>query len=188
MKDVRTKKGSAGYLVKITDFRLSRPLEVDAELSGTTASGGWVAPESRWEKYPLRQSLDVFILGCFYYYVLTGASKDSPACHPFGRNEMERLSNISAKTKCEVYKEKWQCKYVDDQKAVALIKKMIRFEEKDRASLSNVLADDYFKISNRDYYPIYDYKIPGLCCIFNQEYFTAVSYSSINFENLRFYL
>ncbi len=176
IKEVQTREGSVGYAVKITDFRLSRQLDPYKDLSGTVASEGWEAPESRREKQPLKKSLDVFILGCFYHYVLTGtgATEKKPT-HPFGEGEYTRVANIP-NSKNIVYKKNWKPVGIDE-KAVDLIKKMISFDEKDRPTLSQVLEDVYFKPSTRDYYPIYEHPKPGFCVIFNQENFTKVRHA-----------
>ena len=174
IKEVQTRDGLVGYAIKITDFRLSRQLDPTKDLSGTVASEGWEAPESRREKQALQKSLDVFILGCFYHYVLTGTGEEKNPTHPFGDREMTRLANIPDPTNV-VYKKSWEPKNVNNELAADLIKKMIRFEEKHRPTLSQVMEDVYFKPSTKDYYAIYDHPHPGLCVIFNQERFTGVS-------------
>lgn len=153
-------------------------MDLGKELSGTAASEGWEAPESRREKQPLHQSLDVFILGCFYYYVLTGTDNvDSSPTHPFGDSEVMRLANIPD-SKNIVYKKNWNPMGVKNQKAMDLVKRMIQFNEKSRPSLSQILKDAYFQPSEKECYPIYTYDKPGLCVIFNQEFFTKASLCS----------
>jgi serine/threonine protein kinase len=175
IKEIQSSNSSNRYAVKITDFRLSRQLDQGKDLSGTVASEGWEAPESRREKQPLHQSLDVFILGCFYHYVLTGTDDgvDSSPTHPFGNTEMARLVNIP-NTKNEVYQKTWIPKGISNRKATDLIKRMIQFNEKDRPTLSQILEDAYFQPATKEVYPIYTYDKPGLCVIFNQELFTKV--------------
>ncbi|XP_057365813.1 uncharacterized protein LOC130686695 [Daphnia carinata] len=174
VKEVRSGNGSIRYAIKITDFRLSRMLDPDKDLSGTVASEGWESPESRRKNQPLHQSLDVFILGCFYYYILTGTDDgDARPTHPFGDGEGARLMNIR-NSKYFVYKEKWQPSGLQNETAIALMKQMIQFDEKQRPSLSQVLDHEYFRPPLKEHYPIYDSNKPGLCVIFNQEYFSAL--------------
>lgn len=162
------------YAVKITDFRLSRQLDLEKVLSGTVASDGWEAPESRREKQPLHQSLDVFILGCFYHYVLTGTDVvNSRPVHPFGNNEITRSLAIPNE-KNRVYKKEWKPEGISNVKATELVKRMVQFNEKDRPTLSQILEHAYFQPTAKEYYPIYTHDKPGLCVIFNQEFFTKV--------------
>ena len=176
IKEIQSCNSSNRFAIKITDFRLSRQLDSGKDLSGTVASEGWEAPESRREKQPLHQSLDVFILGCFYHYVLTGTDDVNPSpIHPFGAGEFMRHLNIT-NSKYDVYKKEWIPKGINNNpKAIALVKRMVQFNEQDRPTLTQILEDPYFQPPTREYYPIYTYDIPGLCVIFNQESFTKVS-------------
>lgn len=173
VKEIQSGGGSIRYAIKITDFRLSRILDPEKDLSGTVASEGWEAPESRRSKQPLHQSLDVFILGCFYHYVLTGTADDVDArpSHPFGDGEISRLLNIPT-LHYPVYQAKWKPAHMQNELAIALIKRMIQFNEVQRPTLSEVLDDEYFQPSRKEFYPIYGYEKPGLCVIFNQENFS----------------
>lgn len=174
IKEIQSREGTR-YAIKITDFRLTRQLDPSKDLSGNAASDGWEAPESKKEKQALRQSLDVFILACFYHYVLTGTDEmTSKPRHPFGDSELTRIVKIPDR-KTDVYQKKWKPKGIKDEKAIDLITMMIKFNESERPKLSEVLEHQYFKPANKDYYPIYDYDIPGLCVIFNQEFFRTLS-------------
>lgn len=170
IKELVTRNGTR-YAIKITDFRLTRQLDPNALLSGNAASDGWEAPESRDVKHPLRQSLDVFILGCFYHFVLTGTNRpDNQPSHPFGTSELSRLLNIPNMNYL-VYQQNWLPKGIDDEGARRLIKRMLEFQETERPSLTQVLQDEYFHPSKKDFYPIYEYQKPGICVIFNQKLF-----------------
>ena len=98
----------------ISDFGLCKQLELDRMSYNPSAQGpagtvGWRAPEvlrgevkldgdgaagsstagssSAWSPTRQTQSVDIFALGCLYYYVLTGGN------HPFGTG-VEVESNI----------------------------------------------------------------------------------------------
>ena len=151
------------YAVKITDFRLTRkwdPSKLD-DLSGSAASDGWEAPESRIKGAELKKSLDVFILGCFFNYVLTGMEKTGALPkHPFGDGERERIQNIRAG------------KQITNnlfQPETELIQSMISMDEENRPTLEDFCINSYFEPSED--YDIYGYKKPGLCIIFNQQEF-----------------
>ncbi|KAK4020201.1 hypothetical protein OUZ56_002194 [Daphnia magna] len=178
------------FVVKITDFRITRkrnpnPSQQDF-LSGSVASQGWEAPESKNENKELSTKLDVFILGCFYHYVMIAlskneANKEKPK-HPFG-NEYSRRGNI-CNDEYFVYKddeseEKKNHLFVpddkdEDEKEVAkLIKRMLKYNENERPTLFEVLESSYFKPSGN--YEMYEdndkTKKPGLCVIFNVQSF-----------------
>ncbi|KAK4020131.1 hypothetical protein OUZ56_002126 [Daphnia magna] len=178
IKEVKTGDKSCRFVVKITDFRLTRKRDPhkNLQLSGSVASEGWEAPESQDLKKDLSTKLDVFILGCFYHYVLVALSKNEAnngkPRHPFGDSNM-RTNNIN---NIDYFSER-ELPFVsndeEEAKVVDLIKKMLMFNEEDRPTLQQVLEDDYFEPSED--YKIYNYedksKKPGLCVIFNQEKF-----------------
>lgn len=173
-------KGSSRYVIKITDFRLSRNASVDGELSGTVASDFWEAPESRRQKQKLKPSLDVFILGCFFHYVLLATERfDEPACaennskhlHPFGCNFINIINEDYI-----VYQPEWRPTITNDG-VVPLLKRMLNYEESKRPFLTQVLEHSFFQsATSKEYYPIYSYDKPGWCVIFNQESFIKVLY------------
>jgi serine/threonine-protein kinase/endoribonuclease IRE1 len=97
------------YRMLISDFGICKKLDVDQTsflptANGGTAAGtaGWRAPEILWGdvKLPttidgtslattsrLNQSVDIFALGCLYFYILTNGG------HPYG-DRFEREANI----------------------------------------------------------------------------------------------
>ncbi|KAI9564773.1 caspase 8 [Daphnia sinensis] len=167
------------FAVKITDFRLTRKYDPDNDLklSGSAASEGWEAPESRDVEKDLSPKLDVFILGCFYHYVLTALptnriSEGKPK-HPFGDNEAQRVKNIRD-SNYSVYKDplKFKPKNKDEEEVTALelVRRMLKFKEEERPTLQEVLDSSYYNPSE-DYKLYEDYKSPGLCVIFNQQFF-----------------
>ncbi|THU97496.1 hypothetical protein K435DRAFT_721799 [Dendrothele bispora CBS 962.96] len=97
-------RASGGYSMLISDFGLCKKLDMDKTSFFPTAPGsmaagttGWRAPEilrrARDEPTRLTKSVDIFSLGCLFYYVLTGGG------HPFG-NDYERDVNIFKDAKC----------------------------------------------------------------------------------------
>ncbi len=168
------------YAIKITDFRLTRKWEpgIQKELSGSAASEGWEAPESGKIGAELKNTLDVFLLGCFYNYVLTGIKTGQPK-HPFGEKG-ERISNISNGTTDPNFKFQPETGNIEEIAVAELIKQMINFDEKSRPhSLKDILKNTYFQPSG--FYDIYGYKKPGLCVIFNQEEFDPKNNPKVSF-------
>lgn len=74
----------------ISDFGLCKKLSMGkasfSKRSGITGTEGWIAPEII-EGRRTTTSVDIFSLGCVFYYVLTRGH------HPFGEN-MKRQANI----------------------------------------------------------------------------------------------
>jgi len=160
------------YLVKLSDFRMSKNPGNCPNVSGTKGSKGWTYPKSAQHNTkadPLTYFRgDVFILGCFFHYVLTNGK------HPFGEDESNRETNINKKD-YTVYNKDWNPIMVDDLQARALLKKMITFDLNDNFSLNDVIESHYFLPHN--FYKLYDLPgvKPGLCVIFNQENFENVN-------------
>jgi serine/threonine-protein kinase/endoribonuclease IRE1 len=185
------------YLVKVSDFRMSKDLVTDTGHSGQRGSEGWTSPypskhdanndtqhpttseiNNVTDRIKTHPSEDVFILGCFFHYVLTDG------IHPFDRfDDTDRKTNINNKD-YEVYKPEWTAPEIKTgdqtetakelQQAVSLIKDMIKFNREDEISLETILDRAYFLPD--DYYKLYDLPEikPGLCVIFNQEIFEEV--------------
>lgn len=165
------------YLVKLSDFRMSKDPVKCPVVSTTTGSNGWTYP-----KPPLHTeadtltyfSGDVFILGCFFHYVLTDGE------HPFGDNKTERESKMENSNHF-VYHPEWKPANIVDETAVTLLKDMIKFDLKKICTLDEVLGSRYFLPVN--FYNLYDNLPdvkPGLCVIFNQEIFDNVAISLKN--------
>jgi serine/threonine protein kinase len=192
------------YLVKVSDFRMSKDLVTNPEDSGRKGSDGWISPDSRpkddatdntqvsnddTDIIQTNPSEDVFIHGCFFYYVLTNGK------HPFGRLRNTRITNINTKT-FEVYRDDWapfkvekgEANYASQQdeidyqagtkeemqQAVSLLRDMLKFNPNERPALKKILDRAYCLPD--DYYKLYDLPEikPGLCVIFNQEIFDYV--------------
>jgi len=93
----RTGDANSPFTVKLTDFQLTKDWEHDINISKSFSWSAWIVPEQ--ENTPLRTQdekrkadedpkTDVFIMGCYFYYVFTGGK------HPFGDEFHERRKNI----------------------------------------------------------------------------------------------
>lgn len=75
----------------ISDFGLCKKLQVGRDSfsrrSGVTGTDGWIAPEMLTGTGRTTASVDLFSMGCLYYYVLSNGS------HPFG-DVLRRQANI----------------------------------------------------------------------------------------------
>ncbi|KAG5868801.1 hypothetical protein JTB14_032700 [Gonioctena quinquepunctata] len=75
----------------ISDFGLCKKLQVGrvsfSRRSGVTGTDGWIAPEMLNSMERTTYAVDMFSLGCLYYYVLSNGS------HPFG-DPLRRQANI----------------------------------------------------------------------------------------------
>ncbi|CAH1180370.1 unnamed protein product [Phaedon cochleariae] len=75
----------------ISDFGLCKKLQVGrvsfSRRSGITGTDGWIAPEMLNSNERTTYAVDMFSLGCLYYYVLSKGS------HPFG-DSLRRQANI----------------------------------------------------------------------------------------------
>ncbi len=155
------------YLVKLSDFRMSKNPGKCPSVSGTTGSKGWTYPKRAHTEVDSStyQRGDVFILGCFFHYVLTNGK------HPFGDYEMDRETNIND-PKYVVY-HNWTNPNIGSE-AIALLKDMIKFNLNDICTLDKVFTSRYFLPVN--FYQLYDLTDvkPGLCVIINQEIFENV--------------
>ena len=172
------------YLVKVTDFRMSKNLVKQPGHSGQRGSEGWISPYPKIntmdniatskendgkEIINTHPSEDVFTLGCFYHYVLTNGE------HPFG-DVLHREVNIK-NSDYEVYKSDWKPAGIkpEEIQAASLIKEMIKYHPIDRPVLKTILGRAYFLPD--EYYKLYDLEAdvkPGLCVIFNQNKFENV--------------
>ncbi|KAL3084436.1 hypothetical protein niasHT_035238 [Heterodera trifolii] len=78
--------------VKISDFGLCKTVKLGhnsiSKVSGVVGTEGWMAPELWDSTASVTYAIDVFSLGCVFFYVLTEGE------HPFGDSNV-RLYNIS---------------------------------------------------------------------------------------------
>ena len=157
------------YVVKLSDFRFGKEAPKDAMNSLTKGSSGWIAPEMNDPLAKLGPPTDVFILGCFFYYVLSGGY------HPFGIGIVRERNIIEGN-----YAPGCWGKLVT-KKFTTLIQNMTKPEVNDRTSLSRVLQ---FFQTDAGYFPLYggvDKGIkPGMCVIIDQQEFTQVTNNNKN--------
>uniref|UniRef100_A0A915LQ24 non-specific serine/threonine protein kinase n=1 Tax=Meloidogyne javanica TaxID=6303 RepID=A0A915LQ24_MELJA len=77
--------------VKISDFGLCKSVKIGhnsiSKVSGAVGTEGWMAPELFDADASVTYAVDVFSLGCVFYYTLTEGK------HPFG-DSLSRMSNI----------------------------------------------------------------------------------------------
>lgn len=91
------------FLIKLTDFQLTKNIKMQPKNTRPNPKEGWVAPEScsdAMKDDELTTKFDSFLLGCYFYYVLTGGH------HPFGEGNHTQRARIG-KEKDPVYKEEW---------------------------------------------------------------------------------
>ncbi|XP_045076998.1 serine/threonine-protein kinase/endoribonuclease IRE1-like [Coregonus clupeaformis] len=138
--NILLKKDSDSFMVKISDFGMSKQLADDRQSysmrSGALGTIGWNAPEVLDEsrKGNPTSAVDIFSAGCVFYYVLTGGK------HPFGEPN-RRAGNIEdGKYNLDgLQKDKHE-----DIMAEHLIKYMVTKEPKRRPSAESVLEHPFF--------------------------------------------
>lgn len=161
------------YVVKLSDFRFGKQAEIDKQNSLTKPDSGWIAPEMNNPRERLESRTDVFILGCFFYYVLSGGN------HPFGKNipkndeeKNRKTNNYKEPRKANIcnpkFKPNWT-EHNDDgnyknmseegqnklkatvEKYLELMKRMTSFKISDRPTTGQILRH----FDTKDYYDIY---------------------------------
>jgi serine/threonine protein kinase len=159
------------YVVKLSDFRFGKSImkKEDKEQSNRPIRG-WPAPEmlSPSEKDKLGPWTDVFILGCFFYYVLSGV-------HPFGKKGSGNTAVRSTNIKNGTYSSDCWTRNLVTDKFTILIKNMTKRATEDRTSLSQVLQHFQRDAGDFPLYKALDKVRPGLCVIINQKEFPAIS-------------
>ncbi|XP_050691255.1 serine/threonine-protein kinase/endoribonuclease IRE1-like isoform X2 [Eriocheir sinensis] len=120
----------------LSDFGLCKRLETGhmsfSRRSGVTGTEGWIAPEMMLNTSRPTFKVDIFSLGCVYYYMLTQGK------HPFG-SVLDRQSNIiSGKFKLDEFdKEK-------DVNCITLIERMVSSKPSERPSTSAILKHPFY--------------------------------------------
>ncbi|XP_064116017.1 serine/threonine-protein kinase/endoribonuclease IRE1-like isoform X2 [Macrobrachium nipponense] len=126
----------------ISDFGLCKRLETGrmsfSKRSGITGTEGWIAPEMMLNTSRPTCKVDIFSLGCVYYYVLTRGK------HPFG-SVLDRQSNIISG------------RYIlqeleDDHHIVSktLIEKMLSSKPSERPPISAILKHPFYWTRERE--------------------------------------
>ncbi|XP_039269837.2 serine/threonine-protein kinase/endoribonuclease IRE1-like [Styela clava] len=122
--------------VVISDFGLCKKLVAGrcsfSQRSGAAGTDGWIAPEMIVDKFRMTRAVDIFSMGCVYYYTLCGK-------HPFGDSLARQVRivdgdhDIDDLNKQECYSE-----------AYDLIHCMLNVEPHLRPSAETVLAHPLF--------------------------------------------
>ncbi|XP_042207257.1 serine/threonine-protein kinase/endoribonuclease IRE1-like isoform X2 [Homarus americanus] len=120
----------------ISDFGLCKRLETGrmsfSKRSGVTGTEGWIAPEMMLNTSRPTYKVDIFSLGCVYYYMLTKGK------HPFG-TVLDRQSNIiSGKFKLDDLNEE------NDVSCRTLIERMVSSKPSERPPTSAVLRHPFY--------------------------------------------
>ncbi|GMM51049.1 bifunctional endoribonuclease/protein kinase [Starmerella bacillaris] len=133
---------TVGVRYLLSDFGLCRKLEGDQSsfLPTYTAGGnsvagtaGWAAPEVLLKTDArLTKAVDIFSLGCVFYYVLSGGG------HPFGDAHMRQV-NIQQGAKPQLEK----VGLVNDE-ALDLIPRMIAHDPRERPTTQEILVHPLF--------------------------------------------
>uniref|UniRef100_A0A0N5C9S6 non-specific serine/threonine protein kinase n=1 Tax=Strongyloides papillosus TaxID=174720 RepID=A0A0N5C9S6_STREA len=129
-----------GYVrVLISDFGLCKRLKFNcnsiSRVSGMTGTEGWMAPEILNSEASVTVSVDIFALGCIYYYVLANGK------HPFGDNIKRQDNIIHGRFNLEII--------IDNDVAVHLIEAMIHNSPLFRPSAVSVLSHPMFWSNER---------------------------------------
>lgn len=91
------------FLIKLTDFQLTKNIKIQPKNTGSNPKDGWVAPEAMSyskDDEPLTIKFDSFLMGCYCFYVLSGGH------HPFGKGVAIQKGRISC-DQDEVYEDEW---------------------------------------------------------------------------------
>ncbi|XP_053654534.1 serine/threonine-protein kinase/endoribonuclease IRE1 isoform X2 [Cherax quadricarinatus] len=120
----------------ISDFGLCKRLETGrmsfSRRSGVTGTEGWIAPEMMLNTSRPTCKIDIFSLGCVYYYMLTKGK------HPFGP-VLDRQSNIISG--------KFRLDDLDQEKdgsCRVLIEKMVSSKPSERPPTSAILKHPFY--------------------------------------------
>ncbi|KAG0719877.1 Serine/threonine-protein kinase/endoribonuclease ire-1 [Chionoecetes opilio] len=120
----------------LSDFGLCKRLETGhmsfSKRSGVTGTEGWIAPEMMLNTSRPTFKVDIFSLGCVYYYMLTRGR------HPFG-SVLDRQSNIISG--------KFRLDDLDSQKdmsSTALIERMVSGKPSERPPTHAILKHPFF--------------------------------------------
>ncbi|PIK58508.1 putative serine/threonine-protein kinase/endoribonuclease IRE1-like [Apostichopus japonicus] len=119
----------------ISDFGLCKKLAAGrvsfSRRSGVAGTEGWIAPEMLTDEERTTTAVDIFSLGCVFYYVLCQGS------HPFG-DTLQRQSNILLeKSSLNLLPE-------DDLVSRELIEEMIQYNPTVRPHIKEVVKHPFF--------------------------------------------
>merc|ERR1711892_826033 len=133
------KKGDVRAM--ISDFGLCKKLKVGrmsfSRRSGVAGTEGWIAPEMLLGHRSTTCMVDIFSMGCVYFYLLTSGK------HPFGENFHRQANILSGKANMDL---------LDREKQnldVTLIEKMVSFEPNDRPPALALLKHPVFWVKDK---------------------------------------
>jgi len=133
------KKGDVRAM--ISDFGLCKKLKVGrmsfSRRSGVAGTEGWIAPEMLLGHRSTTCMVDIFSMGCVYFYLLTNGK------HPFGENFHRQANILSGKANMDL---------LDREKQnldVTLIEKMVSFEPNDRPPALALLKHPVFWVKDK---------------------------------------
>jgi len=133
------KKGDVRAM--ISDFGLCKKLKVGrmsfSRRSGVAGTEGWIAPEMLLGHRSTTCMVDIFSMGCVYFYLLTNGK------HPFGENFHRQANILSGKANMDLLDREKQ--NVD----VTLIEKMVSFEPNDRPPALALLKHPVFWVKDK---------------------------------------
>eukprot|EP00090_Calanus_glacialis_P028589 TRINITY_DN458_c0_g1_i1.p1 TRINITY_DN458_c0_g1~~TRINITY_DN458_c0_g1_i1.p1 ORF type:complete len:1157 (-),score=196.13 TRINITY_DN458_c0_g1_i1:177-3647(-) len=133
------KKGDVRAM--ISDFGLCKKLKVGrmsfSRRSGVAGTEGWIAPEMLLGHRSTTCMVDIFSMGCVYFYLLTNGK------HPFGENFHRQANILSGKANLELLDREKQ------NSDVTLIEKMISFEPNDRPPALALLKHPVFWVKDK---------------------------------------
>merc|ERR1719186_1496016 len=120
----------------ISDFGLCKKLKVGrmsfSRRSGVAGTEGWIAPEMLLGHRSTTCMVDIFSMGCLYYYLLTKGK------HPFGENFHRQANILSNQYKLSELDEEKDCL------VLSLTEKMLSKEPTDRPPALAVLKHPVF--------------------------------------------
>lgn len=119
----------------ISDFGLCKKLSkgrLSFTRSGTAGTEGWIAPEMMTGEKRTTYAVDIFSLGCLFYYVVSGGK------HPFGDSFRRQANILNSDSNLKDLS--------SDEHVVALnlIKYMIKLDPTERPTINAVLKHPFF--------------------------------------------
>uniref|UniRef100_F7ATM0 Uncharacterized protein n=4 Tax=Ciona intestinalis TaxID=7719 RepID=F7ATM0_CIOIN len=123
--------------VVISDFGLCKKLVPGrvsfSHRSGTAGTDGWIAPEMILDKrYRMTQAVDIFSMGCVFYYVICGK-------HPFGDSISRQARIVNGD-----YSLNELSTFESAEEAIDLIKRMLQTDPVMRPKSATILKHPLF--------------------------------------------